>query len=142
MKTEAKGGFLFCLDFRLRIKLFTSVFWHPNAATDVPRIEPVGMGALFDSIPCGEGLPSWLNGKESTCQCRRGMGSIPGSGRSSGEGNSDLLQYSCLGNPMDRGAWCLGVTKSRTLLSTQVQRWESKPEVEQVHASKYWVMSY
>ena len=32
-------------------------------------------------------------------------GSIPGSGRSSGEGNGNPLQYSCLGNPMDRGAW-------------------------------------
>ena len=32
-------------------------------------------------------------------------GSIPGSGRSSGRGNDDPLQYSCLGNPMDRGFW-------------------------------------
>ena len=32
-------------------------------------------------------------------------GSIPGLGRSSGEGNGSLLQYSCLENPMDRGAW-------------------------------------
>ena len=31
--------------------------------------------------------------------------SIPGSGRSLREGNGNLLQYSCLGNPMDRGAW-------------------------------------
>ena len=30
---------------------------------------------------------------------------IPGSGRSPGEGNGNLLQYPCLGNPMDRGAW-------------------------------------
>ena len=33
------------------------------------------------------------------------MGSIPGLGRSPGIGNSNLLQYSCLGNPMDIGAW-------------------------------------
>ena len=33
------------------------------------------------------------------------MGSIPGLGRSPGEGNGNPLQYSCLGNPMDRGAW-------------------------------------
>ena len=33
------------------------------------------------------------------------VGSIPGSGRSPGEGNGNPLQYSCLGNPMDRGAW-------------------------------------
>ena len=33
------------------------------------------------------------------------LGSIPGSGRSSGEGNGNPLQYSCLEKPMDRGAW-------------------------------------
>ena len=40
---------------------------------------------------------------------------IPGWGRSSGDGNDDLLQYSCLGNPMDRGTWWAtvhGVTES------------------------------
>ena len=37
------------------------------------------------------------------------MGSIPGSGRSPGGGNGNLLQYSCLGNPMDRGAWWVTV---------------------------------
>ena len=35
----------------------------------------------------------------------RDMGSIPGSGRSPGVGNGNPLQYSCLGNLMDRGAW-------------------------------------
>jgi len=35
----------------------------------------------------------------------RNMGSIPGSGRSPGGGNGNLLQYFCLENPMDRGAW-------------------------------------
>ena len=47
-------------------------------------------------------------------------GSIPGSGRSSGGGNSNPLQYSCLGNPMDRGDWwatVYGVAKIRTQLS-------------------------
>ena len=47
-------------------------------------------------------------------------GSVPGSGRSPGEGNGNPLQYSCLENPMDRGAWratVYGVTKSRTWLS-------------------------
>ena len=37
----------------------------------------------------------------------RDIGSIPGRGRSPGEGNSNPLQYSCLENPMDRGAWWL-----------------------------------
>ena len=60
-----------------------------------------------------EGLPKWLSGKESES-------SIPGSGRSPGEGNGNPLQYSCLENPMDRGAWWAtvhGVAKSRTQLS-------------------------
>ena len=47
------------------------------------------------------------------------MGSIPGSGRSHGGGNGNPLQYSCLENPMDRGAWQAtvhGVAKSQTQL--------------------------
>ena len=43
-------------------------------------------------------------GKESACNAGD-LGSIPGLGRSSGEGNGNPLQYSCLENPMDRGAW-------------------------------------
>ena len=49
-------------------------------------------------------------------------GLIPGSGRSPGEGNGDPLQYSCLENPMDRGAWQVtvcGVTKRQTRLSVR-----------------------
>ena len=48
------------------------------------------------------------------------LGSIPGWGRSPGEGNGNPLQYSCLENPMDREAWQAtvhGVEKSRTRLS-------------------------
>ena len=49
----------------------------------------------------------------------RDAGSIPGLGRSSGQGNGNPRQYSCLENPMDRGAWWAtvpGVTKSGTQL--------------------------
>ena len=45
---------------------------------------------------------------------------IPGLGRSPGEGNGKSLQYSCLGNPMDRGAWraiVSGIAESQTRLS-------------------------
>ena len=59
----------------------------------------------------------------------RDMGSIPGSGRSPGEGNGNLLQYSCLENPMDRGAWWAtvhGVAKSWTQLSEHTLRVEPK----------------
>ena len=43
-------------------------------------------------------------GKESACSAGD-LGSIPGLGRSPGDGNGNPLQYSCLGNPMGRGAW-------------------------------------
>ena len=49
-----------------------------------------------------------------------GTGLIPGSGRSPGEGNGNPLQYPCLGNPMDKGAWWAtvhGVSKSQILLN-------------------------
>ena len=49
-------------------------------------------------------FPDGSVGKESACNAGD-SGLIPGSGRSPGEGNVNPLQYSCLGNPMDRGAW-------------------------------------
>ena len=51
-----------------------------------------------------QGFPGGSGGKESTCNAGD-LGSIPGSGRSSGDGNGYPLQYSCLENPMDREAW-------------------------------------
>ena len=68
-------------------------------------------------------LPKWCYGKEPACNARdsRDVGSILGSGRSPGEGNGNPLQYSCLENPMDGGAWWAtvhGVAKSPTQLST------------------------
>ena len=64
------------------------------------------------------GFPGGSDGKESACNAGD-PGLIPESGRSSGEGNGNSLQYSCLENSMDRGAgWAivLGVTKSQTRL--------------------------
>ena len=48
-------------------------------------------------------LPGGSDGKESACNAD--LGSIPGVGRSPGGGHGNPLQYSCLQNPMDRGAW-------------------------------------
>ena len=56
------------------------------------------------------GLPWRLRGKESAYSAGD-VGLISGSGRSPGEGNSDPLKYSCLGNPMDRGTWWATVHK-------------------------------
>ena len=49
-------------------------------------------------------FPGSAEVKASACNVGD-LGSIPGSGRASGEGNGNLLQYSCLENPMDGGAW-------------------------------------
>ena len=49
-------------------------------------------------------FPSGSDGKESACNAGD-LGLIPKSGRSPGEGNGNPLQYSCLGNPTDRGTW-------------------------------------
>ena len=67
------------------------------------------------------GLPDGSDSKESAYKAGE-PGSIPGLGRSSGRGHSNPLQYSCLGNPKDRGAWWATVqrvAKSPTRLSDQ-----------------------
>ena len=72
-----------------------------------------------DSLVTQEGFPGSSVSKESACNVGD-HGSIPGLGRSSGEGNGNLLQYSCLDNPMDRGVWQAIVhefSKSQTQLS-------------------------
>ena len=50
------------------------------------------------------GFPGGSDGKESACNAGD-LGSIPVSGRSPGEGNGNPLQYSCLENPTEGGAW-------------------------------------
>ena len=66
-----------------------------------------------------DGLPKWLSGKEISCQAGD-WGWIPGSGRSSGEVFLLVpLEYSFLGNPMDRGAWratVYGVAKESDMI--------------------------
>ena len=57
---------------------------------------------VHPSINSYHPLPWWLSSKESACNAGD-VGSIPGWGRSPGEGNDSPLQYSCLGNPMNRG---------------------------------------
>ena len=65
-------------------------------------------------------MAQWLKKEANKHACSAGdMGSIPGFGRSPGEGNGNPLQYSCLGNPVDGGAWQAtvhGVAKSWTRL--------------------------
>ena len=73
----------------------------------------------WDEMGVKEGFPSNSDGKASACNAGD-LGLIPGLGRSSGEGNGNPVQYSCLENFMGREAWQAtvhGVAKSRTQLS-------------------------
>ena len=75
------------------------------------HIHPLGQ-ILMTSL---WGFPGGSDGKESASNARDSS-SILGLGRSPGEGNGYLLQYSCLENPMGRGAWqatVLGIEKSQ-----------------------------
>ena len=77
------------------------------------------MKAHFNAAALRTGFPGGSDGEESTCDAGD-PGSIPGLGQSPGEGNGYPLQYSCLENPMDRGAWWATVhevTQSWTQLS-------------------------
>ena len=79
----------------------------------------LGMQRLAGDNSFLVGFPVGSVGKESACS-GGDLGSIPGLRRSPGEGNDNPLQYSCLENSMDRGAWQAGVhgvAKSRTRLS-------------------------
>ena len=79
-----------------------------------PRLQPECLRSL-------KGFPGGASGKEPAYQCSRvrDSGSTPGLGRSPGGGHGNPLQYFCLENPMDRGAWQATVhrvAKSRTRL--------------------------
>ena len=82
-----------------------------------------GRGHLYNPR-CWDGLPGASSGKEPACQCRRHRrcGSIPGLGRLPEVRHGEPLQYSCLENPMGRGAeraTVHGVTQGWTWLSTR-----------------------
>ena len=94
------------------------------------------------------GFPGGSDGKASACSVGD-LGSIPGLGRSPGEGNGNPLQYSCLENSMDGGAWWAtvhGVAKSRTWLSdftlTDFGRWEGVSRGRGHMYTYDWVMLF
>ena len=75
-----------------------------------PLLQPHGSPHYFYTWPVlslARDFPDFPGGSDSKASAYNvgDLGSIPGSGRSPGEGNGDPLQYSCLENPMDRGAW-------------------------------------
>ena len=101
-----------CWSFSFNISTFNE---HPGLISfrmdwlDLLAVQESSPTPQFKSInssaapaPCN--IPFLDSPKESACNTGD-PGSLPGSGRSSGEENGKILQYSCLENPMDRGAW-------------------------------------
>ena len=106
----------------LSIEFSTQEYWKGlpfPSAEDLPDpgIKPGSPALQADSLPSG--FPGGSDSKASAYNVGD-LSSIPGLGRSPGEGNGNPLQYSCLENLMDRGVWQAtvhGVTKSQTRLS-------------------------
>ena len=93
----------------------------PNITVRKTSLSSLALDSLL--LPHSQGFPggSAVKNLPANSGNTGGMGLIPGSGRSPGVRSGKALQYSCLGNPMDRGAWraaVRGVTESQTRLST------------------------
>ena len=117
-EVRAALSFLFHLCHHFQCKRLVA----QQRLTEVKTVLLSFLGCLREAL----GFPAGTNDKEPTCQCRdvRKKGSIHGSGRFPGGGHGNPLQYSCLENPTDRGAWRAivhRVTKSRTQWSDLAQ---------------------
>ena len=110
----------------LSIEFSRQEYWNGlpfSSSRDLPDLEIEPMSpALQANFLLSENIHILIavsgGSEDKASACNTGdLGSIPGLGRSPGEGNGNPLQYSCLENPMDRGAWSAtvhGVTKSQT----------------------------
>ena len=128
--SQSSGFLLFCVSKLLRVQVLPFSYPHEGIAcpemtrendntlgttiaTKLSIYLQISVSMYIQDLPCGsDGKASAYNAGDP--------GSIPGLGRSSGEGNGNPLQYSCLENSMDGGAWQAtvhGVVKSRTRLS-------------------------
>ena len=98
---------------------FFSLFFKNCCVVDLQCCINFSVQQWFIQLYIYMGFPAGSDGEESACNSGD-PGSIPGEGRSPGEGNGNPLQYSCLENSRDRGAWWAtadGVLKSQTGLS-------------------------
>ena len=111
------GRGLTCLRKKKGAREFRLCWWETQPLTfliDVSKFISLDSKSWFLPHKIYFGLPRLLSGKESTCQCR-----IPGGG------NGNPPQYSCLGNPRDRGSWWAAVhrvARVRQVLATKQQQ--------------------
>ena len=93
-----------------------------NQVDGTSQTNPFSTNQTIRSLGEVLGFPGGSDSKESACSAGD-PGSIPRLGRSPGEGIGSPLQFTCLGNPMDSGAWWAtdhGVTKDKTQLNTHI----------------------
>ena len=105
----------FSLSFPAFLSFFRGVYSDKPSGVNCPS------WVSFQVFPEGQGFPGGSVSKESA-RSAGDLSLIPLSERCPGEGNGNPLQYSCLGNPMDRGAWQVtvhGVTRVRYNLATK-----------------------
>ena len=96
------------------------MLWDPVRSKSFIHMHTHLILLFYHTLAFHFGLPSWLkDGKESACNAG-GPGSIPGLGRSPGEGNDNPLQYFCLENSMDR--WACQATIHRARESDMTER--------------------
>ena len=79
-------------------------FPNSRATREKLSVRSARSAVVLISSHFSRGFPGGSDGKASVCDAGH-LGSIPGSGRAPGEGNGTPLQYSCLENPVDGGAW-------------------------------------
>ena len=100
-----ESWFPLCEMFQTQYSMFNCAF-STHGLSDITQPECLLLQDLchiWQPLPPLRGFPHSSVGKESVCSAGD-PGSIPGSGRTPGEGNGNPIQYSCLENPMDRGA--------------------------------------
>ena len=121
--------------------------YHPNSRKASWEHGLSGIFFFPTTALTSRGYPGGTSGKERNWQFKRhnikDLGLIPGLERSPGEGNGNPLQHSCLGNPMDCGAWKTtvhGVAESWTWFSNWTTNKQS--EISQVVTSKDPVLRY
>ena len=134
MQTESRilsdQEFYFGTDFKLK-SAANIVF--SFTLSKIPNFQSTELKWIHIIPPMQQGFPHGSVGKVSACNAVD-PASIPGSGRSPGEGNGNPLQYSCLESPMDRGAW------QATLHGTARVRHDlvTKPPPPMPHLTVYW----
>ena len=105
-------------------------FWSYNG---IAKLQPIMLKIIL--------VPRWYRDKELACNIGD-VGSIPGLERPPGEGNGNPLQYSCLKNPMDRGAWWARVVGLQSQTFTCTQYFSINPKLDRASRLLWYLLNF